>query len=124
MNSDALTAPTLGLVFFSVGMGVAGQLLMKQGMLSFPGLRLELSLLLKVFTQPYIVVGFACYGVASISWLFVLSRVPVSVAYPMLSLGYAAVALLSWRLFGETLTGQKIAGIIAILGGIVLLARS
>lgn len=124
MNPGTLIPlPTFLLVIFSVGMGVAGQLLMKQGMLAHPELRLQFGALISALTQPYVLLGFACYGVASLSWLFVLSRVPLSVAYPMLSLGYAAIALLSWHYFGETLTTTKLLGIGAIFLGVVLLSR-
>lgn len=119
-----MTAPTFLLVLFSVGMGVAGQLLLKRGMMAHPDLQLELAALLKAVLQPSVVMGFACYGLAAVSWLLVLSRVPLSVAYPMLSLGYAAVAVLSWYFFGEPLTAVKAAGILAILGGIVLLSQA
>lgn len=119
-----MTFPTFMLVVFSVSMGVAGQLLMKQGMVAHPNLRLEVTAIARVLLQPYVIAGFACYAIASLSWLVVLSRAPLSVAYPMLSLGYAAVAVLSWQLFGEALTGGKLAGIIAILIGIILLSRS
>ena len=53
-----------------------------------------------------------------------MSRVPVSVAYPMLSLGYVVNALAAWWLFGESITAQKIAGIGFILIGVWLVARS
>ncbi|HLT59434.1 MAG TPA: SMR family transporter [Limnochordales bacterium] len=119
-----MTLATFSLVIFSVAMGVAGQLFMKRGMLAHPNLQLEASALLRALLQPAVLVGFACYGVASISWLMVLSRVPLSVAYPMLSLGYAAVAVLSWYFFGEPLSPVKLAGILAILAGIVLLSRA
>src|SRR5690606_7205893 len=106
-----MTFPTLLLVLFSVSLGVAGQLFMKQGTLALGGLRAEIPALVRAVLQPYVLVGFACYGVASISWLIVLSRVPLSIAYPMLSLGYAAVAVLSWYFFGEPLSPVKLAEI-------------
>jgi multidrug transporter EmrE-like cation transporter len=53
-----------------------------------------------------------------------LSRVPVSVAYPMLSVGYIVNAVAAWYLFGESLTAQKLAGIAFIVCGVFLVARS
>ncbi len=119
-----MTLSTLLLVVFSVAMGVAGQLLLKRGMMAHPDLQLELGALIKAILQPAVLIGFVCYGLAAVTWLVVLSRAPLSVAYPMLSLGYAAVAVLSWYFFGETLSAAKLAGIVAILGGIVLLSRA
>lgn len=44
-------------------------------------------------------------------------------AYPMLSMGYVIAALFAWQLFGEALTGARVAGIAIILLGVVVLAR-
>ena len=74
-------------------------------------------------TQPYIVGGLACYVLSVAIWIAALSRVDVSVAYPMLSLGYIVNALAAWALFGEVLTPAKMAGILVILAGVVILAR-
>jgi multidrug transporter EmrE-like cation transporter len=57
-------------------------------------------------------------------WILALSRVQVSVAYPMLSIGYVVNALLAWQLFGEALSMQRMSGIAVIIVGVVLVARS
>ena len=57
-------------------------------------------------------------------WILALSRVPVSVAYPMLSVGYIVNAFAAWLLFGESLTAQKLVGIGFIVVGVFLVARS
>jgi multidrug transporter EmrE-like cation transporter len=57
-------------------------------------------------------------------WIAGLSRVPVSVAYPMLSLGYVVNAALAYWLFGESLSMQKVLGIGFIIVGVFLVARS
>lgn len=119
-----MSVATWSLIILSVSLGVAGQLLMKRGMLAFPNLGFDIPALVRAILQPYVLAGFVCYGLASLSWLFVLSRAPVSVAYPMLSLGYAAVAVLSWLYFGEPLSVAKVIGILAILGGITLLSQA
>jgi multidrug transporter EmrE-like cation transporter len=53
-----------------------------------------------------------------------LSRVEVSIAYPMLSIGYVLNAVAAWYLFGESLTAQKLVGIAFIILGVFLVARS
>ena len=57
-------------------------------------------------------------------WILALARVEVSVAYPMLSVGYVVNAVAAWWLFGENLSGARIAGIGVILVGVWLVARS
>jgi len=52
-----------------------------------------------------------------------LSRVPVSIAYPMLSIGYVVNAVAAVFLFSEALTAGKVAGIGLIVAGVIVLAR-
>jgi multidrug transporter EmrE-like cation transporter len=68
-------------------------------------------------------VGLACYGVSVVVWLGALSRVPVSVAYPMLSIGYVVNAFAAALLFGEALSVGKLTGIAMICAGVITLAR-
>ena len=79
---------------------------------------------MRVATSPPILAGLACYGVSVIVWILALSRVPVSIAYPMLSIGYIVNAVAAWMLFGESLTAQKLVGIGFIVVGVFLVARS
>lgn len=74
--------------------------------------------------HPGIVGGLACYVVSVVFWIVALSRVEVSVAYPMLSIGYVLNAALAWWLFNEQVTGQRWLGIAVIIVGVILVARS
>jgi multidrug transporter EmrE-like cation transporter len=73
--------------------------------------------------QPFIVAGLACYVLSVAIWIVALSRVDVTVAYPMLSIGYVVNAFAAWWLFGELLTPMRLGGIALILLGVFLLAR-
>lgn len=75
-------------------------------------------------TQPFIVAGVGCYAISLVVWIMGLSRVPVSIAYPMLSIGYIISAFAAWYLFGESLGPQKLAGIGFIIIGVTLVAKS
>jgi len=79
---------------------------------------------MRIATSPYILLGVGCYVVSLVVWILGLSRVPVSVAYPMLSVGYIVNAVAAWMLFGESLTAQKVVGIGFIVVGVYLVARS
>jgi multidrug transporter EmrE-like cation transporter len=79
---------------------------------------------MKLALEPHIAGGVACYVVSLVVWLIGLSRVEVSVAYPMLSIGYVINALAAWYLFGESLTAQKLVGIGFIVAGVFLVTRS
>lgn len=78
----------------------------------------------KLATQPFIVAGVGCYVISLVVWILGLSRVPVSIAYPMLSIGYIVSAIAAWYLFGESLTAQKMVGIGFIVIGVYLVAKS
>jgi multidrug transporter EmrE-like cation transporter len=79
---------------------------------------------LRVAGQPYFWLGAGCYAVSLVVWIAGLSRVPVSFAYPFLSLGYVVNAFAAWYLFGESLNAQKIIAIAVIIVGVWLLAKS
>ncbi|MBI4740628.1 MAG: EamA family transporter, partial [Betaproteobacteria bacterium] len=79
---------------------------------------------LKLVFEPHIFGGLCCYVVSVVIWIMALSRVPVSIAYPMLSIGYIANAFAAAWLFGESVTVQKLVGIGFIVVGVYLVARS
>jgi multidrug transporter EmrE-like cation transporter len=74
--------------------------------------------------EPHIVGGLACYAVSVVVWIIGLSRVPVSIAYPMLSMGYVVNAVAAYYLFGESVTLSRWLGIGFIVIGVWLVARS
>ncbi|MDR5813267.1 SMR family transporter [Caballeronia sp. LZ033] len=78
---------------------------------------------MKIATQLPIIGGLSCYVLSVVVWIVGLSRVDVSIAYPMLSLGYVVNAFAAWYLFGEVLSMQRLIGIGIILVGVVVLAR-
>ena len=78
----------------------------------------------KLATQPHIVAGLACYVISVVVWIMALSRVEVSIAYPMLSVGYVVNAIAAWYLFGEAVTPARMIGIGVIILGVFIVARS
>jgi len=79
---------------------------------------------MKLAQSPFVLAGLSCYVVSVVVWILGLSRVPVSVAYPMLSVGYIVNAVAAYFLFGESLGAQKLVGIGFIVVGVVLVTRS
>jgi multidrug transporter EmrE-like cation transporter len=75
-------------------------------------------------TNLPIIGGLFCYVVSVVVWILALSRVEVSIAYPMLSIGYVVNAGLAWFLFGEAVGPQRLIGIAVIIVGVVIVARS
>lgn len=79
---------------------------------------------MKLATEPHIVGGIGCYVISVVVWILALSRIEVSIAYPLLSIGYVVNALAAWYLFGEAVTPLRISGIGVIILGVYLVARS
>jgi len=77
-----------------------------------------------LMTVPSLWYAVGAYGLSLIVWLVGLSRVPVSQAYPLLSMGYVINIGLAWWLLGEVPNAQRVAGIGVIVLGVVLVARS
>ena len=78
----------------------------------------------KLATEPHIVGGLGCYVISVVVWVMALSRVEVSIAYPLLSVGYVVNALAAWYLFGEAITPMRLLGIGVIIIGVCLVTRS
>ena len=116
------------LVITGVLLNAAAQLLLKAGVRHLGVIKLQFTAILaagwKLAFEPHILGGLACYVVSVVVWILALSRVPVSIAYPMLSLGYVVTAAAAWALFGESLGAMRLTGIAVIIVGVYLVARS
>ncbi len=116
-------------ILTGVLLNAGAQLLLKAGTNTLgaigfvPGQQI-VKLLLSIAIQPYILAGLTCYIFSVGIWIVALSRVDVSVAYPMLSIGYVVNAFAAWYLFGEVLTATRLFGITVIIVGVVIVSRS
>ena len=123
-----MTPLTFSLLVTGVLLNALAQLLLKAGTnrigefaFSFDNV---MPIGMKIASSPFILAGLSCYVVSVVVWILGLSRVPVSVAYPMLSVGYIVNAFAAYFLFGESVTAQKLIGIGFIMVGVFLVARS
>ena len=123
---------SLALILSGVFLNAVAQLLLKAGVnnvtaavgsFAFSAENI-LPIGMRLATQWPIIGGLACYVLSVVVWILGLSRVDVSIAYPMLSIGYVLNALGAWWLFGEAMTAQRLAGIGIIIVGVYVLARS
>jgi len=116
------------LVLSGVLLNAIAQLFLKAGTNSLgtlfePGAEL-LKSVVRVAFEPYIMAGLFCYVISVGIWIVALSKVEVSIAYPMLSIGYVVNALAAWYLFGEVISIQKMTGIFIIIVGVFIVARA
>jgi len=123
-----VSALAFGLVLAAILLGTAAQLLLKAGTNAVGAFEFTaanaLPVGLRLALEPRILAGTGCYAVSLVIWIMALSRTEVSIAYPMLSIGFALNALLAWWLLGEAVTPVRMAGIGIIIVGVFLVARS
>ena len=123
-----MTAAALAFLMAGVLLNAGAQLLLKAGTNVLGVLTLTRDTwpdtLVRMATQGYFALGIACYALSVFVWILGLSRVPVSVAYPLLSVGYIVNAIAAYYLFGEALTPTRWLGIGFIVVGVWLLARN
>jgi multidrug transporter EmrE-like cation transporter len=123
-----MTALSFLLVLAGVLLNAAAQLLLKAGTNAVGHFEFSAQNIvpvgMKLAFEPHILGGLGCYVVSVVVWIMALSRVEVSIAYPMLSIGYVVNALAAWYLFGEALGAMRLTGIGFIIVGVYLVARS
>jgi len=112
--------------FIAIMLLSAGQTLLKVGLNNIGGFNLTdgLSSLLKILTSRWIITGLVFYGLSTILWLDVLSKLDFSLAFPMMGLTYVFTLFIGYFVFQETIGCQRILGVILILFGIFFLIRS
>ena len=115
------------LILVAVLLGAVGQVIMKKGMQLYGG---EVSAgsvwgqLVPILRVPQVFIGFMCYGLSSVLWIAVVANVDLSLAYPMVSLAYVIVFLASWLLLGEHVSALRVAGLVIIVAGVLVISRS
>jgi drug/metabolite transporter (DMT)-like permease len=123
------------LILFSVVLGVLGQLSLKRGVMTASsgassGITRSLDIksiagfLSSAVHSEYVLLGFLLYFVSAISWLIILTRVNLSIAYPMISVGYIVIVLVSKYVLHEEVSALAIFGTLLICFGVFLILRS
>jgi multidrug transporter EmrE-like cation transporter len=110
----------------SVLLNAAAQLAIKSGTNSLRGMDLKdgvMALILKIVFNPGVISGLLFYVISVAVWIYVLSKVEVGVAYPLLSIGYVINLFLAAWLFGELITINKIFGVCLIISGVYIITR-
>ena len=112
----------LSLILGSVGLGALAQALIKAGAEGLEGISVY-NTLVAAFAEPMTILGICFYGISSALWLVVLSRVPLSAAYPFGALSYVLVVFLA-SISGEAITAERWLGVALIITGILLISTN
>ncbi len=112
----AILSSTTGQLFLKMGMNQIGDFSLAPDAL--------LAVLPQVILNPFIWVGFAGFIGGTVFWLGVISRAPLSLAYPILAMSYFVVVVEAWLILGEPVTWQLLFGVAIIFIGVVIVGLS
>jgi len=119
---------SIAYILLSGILGVAGQVVLKQGVTALGPLSLSPAALITtaaaLLQSPLIILGLGVYGGGTFFWLLALSHLDLSYAYPFASLNYIAIVLASWGILGERPTLGRLIGIVAIGAGVWAVTRT
>lgn len=113
-------------IIFSIFLSSFAHLSLKKGVSEievFSYSEISIYKLLKIALNPWIFSGMTLHVAALVVWLWALSRVDISFAYPFLALGYVIVGVMAWIWLGETLSVSRIVGMLIILTGLVVISQ-
>lgn len=114
-------------IFVSIIIGALGQVWIKKGINNLGQLDFSSALIntyLKVFLSPYVLLGIFVYYIGVFFWLYALSKVDLSFAFPFVSLSYVLVFFLSWWFLGEHISILRWIGIMTICFGVLIVGKS
>ncbi|MDZ4180782.1 MAG: EamA family transporter [Coriobacteriia bacterium] len=122
-----MSAAGFAAVLTAVATVVIGQMLLKHGMtlvgpIDMGRVKSPIVLVRDVISRWQVLAGLALYVFSAVVWIFALSRVPVSVAYPFLALSYIGVSTVAVIRFDEWLTPAQWIGIVLVVSGVVVVA--
>lgn len=115
------------IIIISILLGATGQVLLKAGANRLGSLNITIDTFFqsiwKLITNPFIFIGMIFFALSSLLWIKVLTKSELSYAYPMVSMSYIIVGIASFVLFKESITINKIIGILTIVFGVFILNR-
>jgi len=117
----------ISIIIFSIFLSSFAHLSLKKGVSQIDLLvsnELNIDKIIKIGLNPWVFSGMTLHVAALVVWLWALSRVDISFAYPFLALGYVIVGVMAWIWLGESLSVTRIVGMLIILTGLVVISQS
>ncbi|MEQ1525414.1 MAG: EamA family transporter [Gallionella sp.] len=119
---------SFALIFTGVMLNATAQILMKAGTNAIGYFDFNMENIVpigwKLATEWHIVAALFCYALSVMIWILALSRVPVSIAFPMLSMAYVVNAVAAWYLLDEGFNPTKLIGMGVIILGVIIISRA
>jgi drug/metabolite transporter (DMT)-like permease len=113
----------------SVVFAIAGQFTLKAAMneigrIGTAQIRDPMALIARAAKEPRLWAGLALFGISALFWLVVLSRVNLSVAYPLVGVSYILVVAIGRFVLNEEVPFMRWVGVTAIALGIAIIGFS
>ena len=120
---------SFALILASIILSVCGQYVLKVGAKMLGQVGVEdagraTTVAFAAATNPYIIGGLAFYALGAVTWIMVLTRVPLSWAYPILALNQVLILLVAATFLGEQVSAMRWGGVLLIITGVFLVSRS
>ena len=119
--------PAIFYILLSVFIVVLGQLLIKKGLNRLGIVSFSSNVIrtyLRIFLSPYVIAGIVTYILSMFLWLYSLTKVDLSFAYPFLALSYALILVFSRIFLHERISPLRIIGVFVICLGVLVVSRS
>jgi multidrug transporter EmrE-like cation transporter len=110
---------SIGLVLLCTLFGAAAQMLIKTG-----ANRLVSASAIEMLRNPHVFAGYALYGISTVLLILALRDGELSILYPVISLTYVWVTLLSVVVLNETVNPLRLGGLVLIILGVALLGKN
>lgn len=115
------------IILIAVLLAVIGQIFVKRGLNLLGTIDFSSGLFItyvKIFLSPLVLIGSIIYTISIFFWIYSLSKVDLSFAFPFLSFSYVLIILVSWLILGENIPLLRWIGVLVICVGVFLISRS
>ena len=112
------------MALISIGLSVVAQFFFKVGVNHISQKASGINEVVKMgITNLNIWSGMFCYGISLLMWFYVLSKMELSKAFPLVSIGYVFTLLIGYFLLNESITTFKVIGVALIIAGVIFIAK-
>jgi drug/metabolite transporter (DMT)-like permease len=118
-----ITPVLLFFLFLNAAALAVGQLLFKSSAIGVGGLPFP-AMVAKIAFVPSFYAACLLYAAATVLWVWILTKLPLSTAYPFVGLSFVMVALAGWCFLGETPSIRGWIGVLMVAAGVALVASS
>lgn len=110
------------LVFYALGMAI-GQILFKQSSSIITTGLSPFDALIQILLNKWMLAALTLYALLTVYWVWLLSFIPLSIAYPFVVLSILAATLMSNMIYGEVITVRYFIGLVLLLAGVVCIVK-